>query len=77
MGKANRTPLVSVYVIKETETDFIVRVKTAVEDTCLCVCNGQWEADVIVALVKAAAWNMTSQAAQRTAEKKLTEFLKP
>lgn len=69
-----RRALVDVYYIQEG-TDWVVRVKTEIEDTCICVCNGKMEAELIKAMVKASAWNMTCQSLRSIAEKRLTEFL--
>lgn len=73
----NRRFLRRVYVVNENGPmgDFIVRVETNVSDTCLCVCNGQIEADVVCAMVLASAWNTESQEAHSVARKLLTEFM--
>lgn len=64
-----------VYAIKESESDFIVRVETNNSDACLCVCPGEWEADVVMAMVRACAGNMESQATLADARKRLAKWI--
>lgn len=73
--ESNRKPyLKRVYVVIEGD-DYIVRVEASNTDSCLCVCNGQLEADLLAAMVKAVAWNTSSQEALAQARKAFTKFM--
>ena len=55
--------------------DYAVRIEAKNTDSCLCVCNGQIEADTVMAMVMACGRNTYSQSAHAKAVRKLEEFV--
>jgi len=55
--------------------DYVVRIEAKNTDSCLCVCNGQIEADTVMAMVMACGSNTNSQRAHAKAIRKLDEFI--